>query len=133
MDMDAKARTNNSTNHQVLQIGKFRGLTKYIIYTNANNAEDTKTNAGFTKSVNSDGFVLGADSSNDINASGQTFASWNWKANGQGSSNTDGTINTTYTSANTTSGFSVIQYSGNGTAGATIGHGLGVAPKCVIV
>ena len=80
---------------------------------------------------NTDGFTLGAF--NDVNASSGTFASWNWKANGQGSSNTDGSINTTYTSANTTSGFSISQYTGNSTNGATIGHGLGVAPKMVIV
>jgi len=122
-----KSRT-NAGNHQVTD--QVRGLTKYI-RPNATNAEDTKTNA--VTAVNSDGFVLGADSSNDINASGQNYASWNWKANGQGSSNTDGSINTTYTSVNTTSGFSIIQYTGNGSSGATIGHGLGVVPKVVIV
>ena len=37
----------------------------------------------------------------------QTYVAWNWLAGGsQGSSNTDGTINTTYTSVNTTSGLS---------------------------
>jgi len=35
-------------------------------------------------------------------------------------------------SANTTAGFSVISYTGNGTAGATVGHGLGVAPSMLI-
>ena len=39
------------------------------------------------------------------NDTGDNYVAWNWKANGQGSSNTDGSINTTYTSANTTSGF----------------------------
>ena len=120
-----KSRT-NAGNHQVTD--QVRGLTKYI-RPNASNAEDTKTNA--ITAVNSDGFVLGADSSNDINASGQNYASWNWKANGQGSSNTDGTINTTYTSANTTSGFSIVKWTGTG-ANATVGHGLGVAPKMII-
>ena len=75
----------------------------------------------------SDGFVTGTD--DGTNANGQNFVAWNWKANGQGSSNTDGSINTTYTSANTTSGFSIIQYTGNSTSGATIGHGLGAVPK----
>jgi len=79
----------------------------------------------------SDGFVTGTD--DGTNANGQNFASWNWKANGVGSSNTDGSINTTYTSANTTSGFSIVKYTGNGSSGATIGHGLGVVPKVVIV
>jgi len=120
-----KSRTNTG-NHQITD--QVRGLTKYI-RTNATNAEDTKTNA--VTAVNSDGFVLGADSSNDINASGQTYVSWNWKANGQGSSNTDGSINTTYTSANTTSGCSIITYTGTG-ANATIGHGLGMVPTFII-
>ena len=53
------------------------------------------------------------------------FASWNWKANGgQGSSNTDGSITSTV-SANTTAGFSIVQYTGTGTTTATVGHGLG--------
>jgi hypothetical protein len=34
--------------------------------------------------------------------------------------------------ANTTAGISIITYTGNTTSGATIGHGLGVAPKMVI-
>jgi hypothetical protein len=35
--------------------------------------------------------------------------------------------------ANATAGFSIVTYTGNGTAGATIGHGLGVAPAMIIV
>jgi hypothetical protein len=53
--------------------------------------------------------------------------SWNWLANGAGVSNTDGSITSTV-SANTTSGFSIVSYTGTG-ANATVGHGLGVAPK----
>ena len=122
-----KSRT-NAGNHQVTD--QVRGLTKYI-RPNATNAEDTKTNA--ITAVNSDGFVLGADSSDDINANGQNYISYNWKANGQGSSNTDGSINTTYTSASTTSGFSISSYNGNGNVGATVGHGLGAVPTMIIV
>ena len=120
-----KSRT-NAGNHQVTD--QVRGLTKYI-RPNATNAEDTKTNA--ITAVNSDGFVLGADSSNDINASGQTYASWNWKANGSGSANSDGSINSTV-SVNTTSGFSIVKYTGTG-SNATVGHGLGAVPKMIIV
>ncbi len=105
-----------------------RTATK-VLKSNTTGAEST--NAQALKSFDSDGFTLGTTS--DINTSSNTYVSWNWKANGQGSANSDGSINTTYTSANTTSGMSIIQYSGNGTAGATIGHGLGVAPKCVII
>ena len=105
-----------------------RGATKQL-YSNQTNGQYTEAQG--LKSFDSDGFTNGTDAKGNNN--GSTFVSWNWKANGQGSSNTDGSINTTYTSANTTSGMSIIQYSGNGTAGATIGHGLGVAPKCVII
>ena len=59
------------------------------------------------------------------------YASWNWLANGAGSSNTDGSITSTV-SANTTSGFSISTYTGTG-ANATVGHGLGVVPNIVLV
>lgn len=56
-----------------------------------------------------------------------------WAAGGtSGSSNSDGSITSTV-SANTTAGFSIVKYTGNATVGATVGHGLGVAPKLVIV
>jgi hypothetical protein len=104
-----------------------RGVTKHSS-TNNTNAEYTSTTE--ITSFDSDGFTVGTDVG--VNSNGSTLISWNWKANGQGSANTDGTINTTYTSANTTSGFSISQYTGTG-ANATVGHGLGVAPKMVIV
>ena len=63
------------------------------------------------------------------NASGATYVAWGWKAGGAASSNTDGTI-TSSVSANTTSGFSIVTYTGTGAA-ATVGHGLGAAPKMI--
>ena len=104
-----------------------RGVTKTII-SNENSAEQTFAN-GLT-SFDSDGFSLGSEGG--FNSS-NTFTSFSWKAaNSQGSSNTDGTINSTYTSANTTAGFSIVQYTGTG-SNATVGHGLGVAPKTVVI
>jgi hypothetical protein len=102
-----------------------RGVTKRI---QSNNINAESSVAGSLESFDSDGFTVG----NDVgaNGNGQTFVSWNWKANGAGSSNTDGTINTIKTSANTTSGFSISTYTGTGSAG-TIGHGLGVAPTAI--
>ena len=104
-----------------------RGATKNI-YSNLANAEGT--DAQSLKSFDSDGFTLGTESA--LNASGQDIVGWSWKANGSGVSNTDGDITSTV-SANTTSGFSIVSYTGNGSAGATVGHGLGVTPKMVIV
>jgi hypothetical protein len=106
-----------------------RGATKEL-YSNAN--DDESTLAQSLKSFNTDGFTLGT--LGEVNTSSENYASWNWKAGGgQGSSNTDGSINTTYTSVNTTAGFSISTYTGNGTAGATVGHGLGVVPSMIIV
>ena len=102
-----------------------RGATKQI-FSNATDAEANAVNK--LKSWNSDGFIIGT--SNGVNQNGETYAAWNWKANGQGSSNTAGSINTTYTSVNTTAGFSISQYTGTG-SGATVGHGLGVKPKII--
>jgi len=105
-----------------------RGPTKRLI-TNSTNGETTANE--MIKSFNSDGFTLGND--DGVNKNSDTFVAWNWKAGtGQGSSNTDGSINTTYTSVNTTSGFSINQYTGTG-ATATVGHGLGVAPDFMII
>ena len=104
-----------------------RGATKEL-YSNAN--DDESTLAQSLKSFNTDGFTLGT--LGEVNTSSENYASWNWKAGGgQGSSNTDGSINTTYTSVNTTAGFSISTYTGTGSA-ATVGHGLGVAPKMII-
>jgi len=117
----------SSTSYHVVT-DAVRGNTKQL-FTNVNATEATDSN--YITSFDSDGFGQGQN--NDTNQSGQTYVAWNWKANGQGSSNTDGSINTTYTSVNTTAGFSISSYTGNGTAGATIGHGLGTAPKVVLI
>jgi len=103
-----------------------RGATKQI-QSNTTNAETTSANQ--LTAFNSDGFTLG----NDLvtNGSSKTFASWNWKANGAGSANTDGSISSTV-SASATSGFSIVSYTGTG-ANATVGHGLGSVPAMIIV
>jgi len=103
-----------------------RGATKDL-YSNSTNAE--ATNANSITAFNSNGFSIGSDS--DVNTNTESFVAWNWKANGTGVSNTAGTITSTV-SANTTSGFSIVTYTGTG-ANATVGHGLGVAPSMVIV
>ena len=106
-----------------------RGVDKPL-ESNTTGAEQDAGGQGLT-SFRSDGFAIGNRST--INTNSATQVAWNWLAGGgQGSSNTDGSINTTYTSANTTSGFSIVKYTGTG-ANATVGHGLGVAPAMIIV
>jgi len=105
-----------------------RGATKGV-KPNESQAEFTWTNS--VTSFDTNGFSVGG--AGEVNYSSGSMASWNWKANGQGSSNTVGTINTTYTSANTTAGFSIVKYTGNQTSGATVGHGLGAVPAMFMV
>ena len=107
--------------HMVFDV--VRGVQKSI-RTNQNIVEDTSS--GYLTAFGTDGFTLGGNGKTNQNSA--TYAAWNWKAgNSQGSSNTDGTINTTYTSVNSTAKFSISTYTGTGSA-ATFGHGLGVAP-----
>jgi hypothetical protein len=105
-----------------------RGATK-ILYSDLDFAE--VIDADTIQSFDADGFTLGGDA--DTNGSGQNFVSWNWLAANGTVSNTDGSITSTV-SASTTSGFSIVSYTGNGTDNdtATIGHGLGVAPNFII-
>jgi len=99
----------------------------YIVKPNSTDAQ--AQSASYFSSFDSDGFTLGSDTK--TNGNGSTYASWNWKANGAGSSNTDGSITSTV-SASTTSGFSIVKWTGSG-GNATIGHGLGVVPKMIII
>jgi hypothetical protein len=104
-----------------------RGITKYL-FSDVTLAEETRTNQ--VTAITSTGFSL--DSGGAVNTSGNLFVGWQWQA-GQGttSSNTAGSITSTV-SVNASAGFSVVTYTGNATTGATVGHGLGVAPAFVI-
>jgi len=120
-----KARS-ETKDHRVFD--STRGATK-VLYPSLINAEAT-TSTSLT-SFDSDGFSIGA--SDGINKNTITYASWNWLANGgTTSSNSDGDITSTV-QANTTAGFSIVTYTGNGNASAqTVGHGLGAECKVVI-
>ena len=118
-----KSRSNGQPN--VLS-DSVRGGNKQL-YSADTQAETTY--GQYLKSFNSDGFVLGTDSG--INQSSQTFVSWNWKAGGSASNNTDGN-KTISLSVNTTAGFSVGTYAGTG-QDSTIGHGLGAVPDWLMI
>ena len=108
--------------HQIYD--SVRGVTK-VIGSDRTSAEATVAN-GLT-AFGSDGFTLGSDA--NVNDSGDSHVSWNWLAGGTGVSNTQGSIASTV-SANTTSGFSVVSWTGNS---GTVGHGLGQKPACIII
>ena len=103
-----------------------RGANKELT-SNTNNAEATLTTG--VSAFNSNGFSFSGAA---YNTNGYTFVGWQWKANGgTTSSNSDGDITATV-QANTTAGFSIVTYTGNGNGSdQTVGHGLGAECKLV--
>jgi hypothetical protein len=124
-------RRNDTNSHIISDI--VRGAT-YKLDSSSTSAEVNNYDGGHLESFTSTGFTLGEGSVNSghTNATGGTYVSWNWKAGGTAVSNTVGDI-TSSVSANTTAGFSVVTYTGNGVSGATIGHGLSSTPSMIIV
>ena len=120
-----KARS-EAYNHALFD--SVRGTTK-LIRSNQTTAEETHSTT--LTAFNSNGFSLGGGDA-FTNANSVTYASWHWKAGGSASSNSNGSI-TSNVSVNTDAGFSIVSYGGNSTAGATVGHGLGVVPSVVLV
>jgi hypothetical protein len=120
-----KSRSDADSHYLVNNVA---GYTKYLL-SNSSQAEVTDSN--IVTSSDSDGFTIGT--SGAVNGNTATYVVWNWLANNtSGSSNTSGTITSTV-AANTTAGFSIVSYSGNGTSGATVGHGLGSALGLIIL
>jgi hypothetical protein len=107
-------------------------LNDIIRGTNNRLQSDTTAAAGTPGivSFNSNGFTTNG-SAGELGTNGNTYVAWQWKGGGTGVTNTAGSITSTV-SASTTSGFSIVTYTGTG-ANATVGHGLGVAPSMIIV
>jgi hypothetical protein len=133
---------NANRNHMLVDAVRGYGTSAMnTLGTEGTNAEQSDaSNAGQNvhygniQSLNSDGFTVSqgtGGNANNTNANTNTYVAWNWKANGAGVSNTDGTISSTV-SVSTDSGFSIVTYTGSGSA-ATVGHGLGVAPQMFII
>ncbi len=118
-----KSRSDGSW-HNLFDV--IRGATTRL-NSNSTNADNTASTT--LQSFDTDGFTVGTGG--DVNSNTINYASWNWKANGAGVANTDGSISSTV-SANTTSGFSIVSWNGSD-ANATIGHGLGSAPRVIFI
>jgi len=107
--------------HQVLD--KIRGANNILT---PNTSAAALADSQILNSFDSDGFTLG--NQNQLNDTGATYASWNWKGGGTGVSNAEGDITSTV-SANTTSGVSIIKFTGNSSTSQSFGHGLNGTPK----
>ena len=108
-----------------------RGTNKSIA-SNSTAAQETRTN--FFNSFDNDGFTVNSTDQN-VNASGDTYTSWNWKAGTTSGITTNASTDTTPSSYsfNQTSGISIVKYSGSGSTPTKIAHGLGAAPKMIMV
>ena len=104
-----------------------RGATKEL-YSDGTWAEETAADS--LTAFDADGFSVGTY--NALNENTETLVAWNWKANGSGSANTVGDIDSTV-SVNTDAGFSIVSYTGNGTVNQTVGHGLSKVPELIII
>jgi hypothetical protein len=118
---------NTAVNHQLIDV--IRGNTKQISSSDA--AAEVTPTYPYTSTFDTNGWTMTNGSLSGGNTTGRTYVGWSWLGGGTGVSNTAGTISSTV-SANTTAGFSIVSYTGTG-ANATVGHGLGSAPKMVMI
>ena len=123
-----KAR--NEAEHHNL-VDSVRGNTK-VVYSSMSNSEDT-TSIQVT-SFASDGFALG--SGTNTNKNNITYTALQWKAGtsftNDASSTGIGSIDSAG-SFNNDAGFSIVTYTGNGSSGATIKHGMNQKPAMFII
>ena len=126
-----KSRSSGTQSHQLFD--SVRGVSKPLNSSNTN-AEVTYAGQSLT-AFNSNGFTVVDDAAGNLWVNGSTgsptYVGWQWKGGGTAVTNTSGSISSSV-SANPSAGFSIVTYTGTG-ANATVGHGLGVAPKMVIV
>jgi hypothetical protein len=101
----------------------------YDLYSNLTNAE---AYSALVTSFNSNGFSLGADGGGAVNLNYLNYVAWSWDAGSTISTNTSGSITSTVRS-NPQAGFSIVSFvNASGTNQATVGHGLGIAPRLII-
>ena len=124
-------KVRNEVNSHYL-FDQIRGADQ-ALFSDSTSAEVNYSATGRMTSFNSNGFTVKYSSSTGTNASGDTYIGWQWRAsNTTPVTNNAGTITSTV-STNTTSGFSIVTYTGTGGSGTTtVGHGLSTAPAMVI-
>jgi len=98
-------------------------------YIRSNTADQLSNSGEMFKSITSTGFTVGTRG--EVNENSQTYVNWSWKGGGTPSANNVGSTASSV-SVNTTSGFSVVTWTGTGSA-TTLGHGLGATPELIII
>ena len=125
----SKSRS-NSHSHALMDTSRITSGDYLPLFADTTDVEQTFYDSEL-QSITSDGFTVGTQP--HAGGDGKTYVGFAWKANGgTTSSDSNGSITSTV-QANTTAGFSIATWTGNGTGGATIGHGLGSVPNWYIV
>ena len=128
MQPDLVITKNREASRAPVLFDSIRGVQKRFV-TSTN--DTSGTDANMLTAFGSDGFTVG--SSNECNESSDGIVAWCWKAGTTSGISGSPSITPDSYSFNATSGFSMIKYDGNGTAGATLPHGLGAAPEFIII
>ena len=117
----------SGTNHVL--IDSIRGASLGLA-SNLTNADFSTT--GNFSSINNNGFTV-AGTTRDYNFLNDTFVGWQWNAGSGTTSSGTGTggITNVTQSVNVSAGFSIVKYTGSGSAG-TVTHGLGAAPVLIL-
>ena len=127
-DMIWSRDRSESRNHFL--VDSIRGTAEEL---RPNSTNHSAGDASLMSSFDSDGFTLG--SSNSMNSNSSTFVAWNWKGGTTSGITTNGStvITPSGYSFNATSGVSILRYTGNGNTTTKVAHGLGAAPKWMLI
>ena len=118
---------NNAVDHQLQD--STRGVTKTL---QSNQTYGESDLSDIVTAFNSDGFSLGNNAS--WNGNNDTYVAYQWKANGGTTTSGAGndSVSTSAHQADTTAGFSIVTWTGNGSDNATVKHGLSVKPTMIL-
>jgi len=103
-----------------------RGVSAGYLKSNSTDLETGSSTNGVS-AFTSDGFTAAGS----FNTNNNNWVTWAWDGGSSTVTNTDGSISS-QVRANPSAGFSIVSYTGNGTKGSTIGHGLNAAPDFVL-
>tara|TARA_Y100000310_G_scaffold59990_1_gene55386 strand:- start:161 stop:1228 length:1068 start_codon:yes stop_codon:yes gene_type:complete len=119
---------NSTSAHQLIDSTRGGGLA---LSSHDDLAEES---FAYIDTFDTDGFTL-ETSDGSTNQDGNTFVAWQWKANGGTTSSVSasGTTLASTHQTDSTSKFCIMTWTGSGTAGHKVTHGLGSVPKLIIV
>jgi hypothetical protein len=126
-----KARSNSGYQHVLQDIVRGAGKSLFSSLT----SQEIGNAGDLVGAFNSDGFSVNNNynggTAPETNGNAATYVAWTWDAGSSTVTNTEGSI-TSQVRANASAGFSVVTWTGGG-SGYSVGHGLGVAPKLIII